>query len=211
MLESNAMTDSDLVRPVLFLAGLLVIVLTLVWLPLGLLGLFGFVWLVLVSRPPYPGAGRPSPEFICAPIDGHLLEVRQSGAQTIFSFQTGWLSSHVWVMPASAEIDQNLFIDGVFLENDEAASRQLNARREIEMLAENGARLTLIQWGGPLARYLACPAPEGRKMAVGTPAGLTLLHGRIDLILPAGSKILARPGMRCLAGETVLAEQAEQS
>lgn len=211
MLESNAMTDSDLARPVLFLAGLLVIVLTLVWLPFGLLGLLGFIWLVLVSRPPHPGAVRPRPEFICAPIDGHLLEVRQSGEKVILSFQTGWLSSHVWVMPIAAEIDQNLFIDGVFLDNDDAASRQLNARREIEMLAESGARLTLIQWGGPLARYLGCPAPEGRKMTVGTAAGLTLLHGRIDLVLPAGSKILAQPGMRCLAGETILAEQAELS
>ena len=208
MLESNAMTDRDLARPVLFLAGLLVIVLTLVWLPLGLLGLLGFVWLVLVSRPPHPAAGRPRPEFIYAPIDGHLLEQRQRGEPVILSFQTGWLSSHVWVMPTSAEIDQNLFIDGVFLENDDAASRQLNSRREIEMLGESGARLTLIQWGGPLARYLAFPVPEGRKMTVGTAAGLTLVHGRIDLILPAGSKILAQPGMRCLAGETILAEQA---
>jgi len=206
LLETNRMTDSDLARPVLFLAGLLVIVLTLVWLPLGLLGLLGFVWLVLVSRPPHPGPASPQAEFICAPIDGQLLDLRRNGEQVILSFQTGWLSSHVWVMPTSAEIDQNLFIDGVFLENDDAASRQLNARREIEMLAEGGARLTLIQWGGPLARYLACPAPEGRKMTVGTPAGLTLLHGRIDLVLPPGSKILAQPGMRCLAGETILAE-----
>ena len=208
MLKSNAMTDSDLARPVLFLAGLLVIVLTLVWLPLGLLGLLGFIWLVLVSRPPRPGLASHQPGFVCAPIDGRLLDIRTRENQIIVSFQTGWLASHVWVMPIAAEIDQNLFIDGVFLANDDAASRQLNPRREIEMLAESGARLTLVQWGGPLARYLACPAPEGRKMTVATPAGLTLLHGRIDLVLPAGCKILAQPGMRCLAGETILAEQA---
>ncbi len=64
MLETNRMTDSDLARPVLFLAGLLVIVLTLVWLPLGLLGLLGFVWLVLVSGHRIR-AGQPAGGFIC--------------------------------------------------------------------------------------------------------------------------------------------------
>ncbi len=49
-------------------------------------------------------------------------------------------------------------------------------------------------------------------MTVSTPAGLTLLHGRIDLVLPPGSKILAQPGMRCLAGEAFwLNMQAELS
>lgn len=196
----------DMARRVLFLAGAAAIVLTLIWLPLGLAGLAGLVWLAYVTRP--PGAVQPvqDDKFIRAPIDGQLTGIRQHEGEIVLRFAQPFMASHIWVMPCGGEIDSNLFVDGVFLANDDPASRALNARREIDILASSGRSVRLIQWGGPLARYLACSLPEGRKMQAGEPAGLTLVQGYMDLVLPAGMRLLAETGQRCLAGETILAE-----
>ena len=115
-------------------------------------------------------------------------------------------------MPCDGRIDINIFVDGLFMPAKIPNSSSLNAKREItinqnanQISPNSNSDISLILWGNPFARYLASPVLEGRKLQIGTPIAILLLHGEIDILLPLHYEIKVKSGELCIAGKTVLA------
>ena len=200
-----------------------VIVLTLLWLPLGVMAFAGWLWLCrLVILPAGPGSEgqnqtEASLDEVFSPITGRVLAVRHdsaSGVSRLFC-KMNWDASHLVLMPVSGEITENFSIDGAFQELlesvfEDMASLPINARRDIQIKQKNGRLIDMIFWGLPHCRYLASPLNEGAFRKQGAVAGLTLLHGVIELRLPAGATLCVGEGRSLQASESLLARYSNQ-
>ncbi len=78
-----------------------------------------------------------------------------------------------------------------------------NARNEIEIETNRGL-VKMNQVAGYIARRTICYKKPGDKIAAGERIGLIRFGSRVDLTLPAGSKIDVSLGQKVRAGETVL-------
>ena len=200
--------------PVRIISGVVVIIFGFIWLPLGLIGLLGLVWLVYVTRYPddiYPPQAEE--RDILAPMDGlvTLIDVNSTKKRIRISQQIH--TNKLILMPCNGKIEINMFIDGLFLPSKISNASSLNARREItinhkvNLVSSNiDSDVSLILWGSPFARYLASPILEGRKLKTGIPIAISLLHGEIDVLLPLDYELQVTLGDFCIAGKTILAK-----
>ena len=63
-------------------AGTIVGCLTAVWLPFGIIGFAGFLYLAVLLRPLAP-VSQPDDDYVRAPVDGHYLICRYRGLLTL--------------------------------------------------------------------------------------------------------------------------------
>jgi phosphatidylserine decarboxylase len=73
-------------------------------------------------------------------------------------------------------------------------------------LDHTGQTIVVRQVVGILARRIVCRVTEGQHVARGERIGLMKFGSRMDVFLPAGSRLHATVGQRVVAGETILAE-----
>ncbi len=198
--------------PVRIISGLLVIVFAFIWVPLGLIGLLGLLWVVYVTRYPeamdYP---KVDPEDILAPMDGLVTSVDTTSTQKRIRISQQFQTNKLILMPCHGKIDINIFIDGLFLPTKISNASSLNARREICINQDKSSSssntdfdVSLILWGSPFARYLGSPVLEGRKLRAGVPIAVLLLYGEIDILLPSHCNLQVTLGDFCIAGKTLL-------
>jgi len=69
-----------------------------------------------------------------------------------------------------------------------------------------GGELVVVQIAGLVARRIVCELAQGQRVARGARFGMIRFGSRLDVYLPAGARIVAAPGMKTVAGETILAE-----
>ncbi len=79
----------------------------------------------------------------------------------------------------------------------------MSARIRIE-----GADLAVVQIAGLVTRRIKCDLLEGQQVRRGERYGIIRFGSRLDVYLPQGAKLIAEPGQRVRAGETVLARMS---
>mgnify|MGYP002009490581 CR=1 FL=1 len=201
--------------PLLALAGLLTILLTILFVPLGTFSLGLLVWLAHVLRIPE----RKVPEAknaIVAPADGRVIEIvtlEETDAfdqQAVLRITIRTLLSDVQLQmaPIDGRITDNFSIPGLFNSfKDMEAVRVYNERREITITQDGGFCVVIVQLGGTLARQLICRHHVGRSVKIGTPLSMTRLAGVVDLLVPADCSPAITVGQHVLAGETIVANR----
>ena len=195
-----------------------VIVLTLLWLPLGIIGFAGWLWLCRLCLMPesqaaaYASSPENTADYVYAPLTGRVMAVSYDPASKMSRLfcQMDWDASHLILMPVSGEITENLRIDGAFQPlpesvYEDATSLPINARRDIQIRQDDGQMVEMIFWGLPHCRYLASNLTEGQSYHAGAVAGLTLLHGIVELRLPDTAKLRIEAGATLRAGTSLLA------
>ena len=147
--------------PVLAVAGGLTAIVSALYLPLGLMGLAGFIYLKIILRMPK----RPQPYIktsqIAAPIDGQILMTHhdRENARYLVRVRPDWFNSHIAFAPIDGLIDQQIWYDGDFTAiGDAEMPGPSSARQEIIFLPSVDAsvsnRVAMTHYGEPLSRIL---------------------------------------------------------
>ena len=134
-----------------------------------------------------PGPGAPKGDWrqisiFLSPIDVHVNRTPVEGVAT-----------HVEYHP------------GKFLPAYKVEAGQLNEWTEV-WFERQGRTVICRQIVGVLARRIVCRLKPGDRVARGQRFGVMKFGSRIDLFVPADSRIRVTAGERVVAGESVLAE-----
>ncbi|HVV11516.1 phosphatidylserine decarboxylase [Amycolatopsis sp.] len=113
---------------------------------------------------------------------------------------------HVQRAPASALVERIAYRPGKFLSADLDKASDDNERNSMLLRTVDGHELVVVQIAGLVARRILCQVAEGDKITAGQTYGLIRFGSRVDLYLPAGSRVLVSLGQRTIGGETPLAE-----
>ncbi len=113
---------------------------------------------------------------------------------------------HVQRLPVSGEATTVAYRSGKFLSADLDKASEDNERNSVLLRAESGHDVAVVQIAGLVARRIVCSVNEGDKVLAGHTYGLIRFGSRVDLYVPADSRVLVEAGQRSIGGETVLAE-----
>ena len=207
-------------------AGTIVGCLTAVWLPFGIIGFAGFLYLAVLLRPLEP-VSQPDDDYVRAPVDGTILSVDTGALNvdgdevTIICLRAGSFSSQLQSAPVRGIVDSVIWFAGVFkteifkteiFESGKDGAQMSNAaRREFIFETDSGHQIGFIQHGDSYARLLMGFVQEGQRLTGNEKIGVSLFHARLSIIVPAQFEIKVTAGQRILVGETVLASLAPLS
>jgi phosphatidylserine decarboxylase len=113
---------------------------------------------------------------------------------------------HVQRVPVTGEVLRVGYRPGAFFSADLDKASEENERNSVLLRTVDGHEVVVVQIAGLVARRIVCQLSEGDKVTAGATYGLIRFGSRVDLYLPAGSRVLVEPGQRTIGGETVVAE-----
>jgi phosphatidylserine decarboxylase len=116
------------------------------------------------------------------------------------------LDVHVQRVPVDGRVLAVEYRPGAFLSADLDKASEDNERNALLLETTDGTRLGVVQIAGLLARRIVCDVAPGDEVAAGETYGLIRFGSRVDVYLPAGSRVTVAVGQRTVGGETVLAE-----
>jgi phosphatidylserine decarboxylase len=201
------------------------LLLSLLWTPLGWIGLVLTLWCVYFFR--NPARYTPVREgLIVSPGDGIVSLIQDVGvppeledckgqgdtlcdAETVkrVSVFLNVFDVHVNRIPADGEIKKVIYHPGKFLSaNLDKAS--LENERSTVLLRLNGhnSSVCFVQIAGLVARRIICRLTAGQQVKAGEIYGLIRFGSRVDIYLPPGVEPLVAVGQRMIGGETVIAD-----
>ena len=204
--------------PVLAITGGATVILSVLYLPLGLLGFAIFIYLYIILRRPQRVLSKMPSSQILAPIDGQIIWVHHDREQDLIliRLRPDIFNSHIAYAPIAGRIEQQIWYDGQFASfNDTERPPLTSARQEIVFMPEDAIsgdnRITMTHYGAPYSRIVQSFVQEGRNVTPETAVALGLLRTDIDVSFPASYAPAIGMGQRCLAGETVLADKTRKT
>jgi phosphatidylserine decarboxylase len=202
----------------IFIAGFAIVALFLDWISpsLGWPGFIATAWCVYFFRDPQ----RVTPlreGLVVAPADGVVcslgfylppgeLGLGPEPLQRVSIFMSVF-DCHVNRAPIAGRILKIAYRPGLFLNADLDKASEDNERNGLVIESRFG-RFGVVQIAGLVARRIVSFVHEGETIGVGDRIGLIRFGSRVDVYIPTGAKPLVAVGMRCVAGETVLADTA---
>lgn len=157
----------------------------------------------------HPPSGR---DLVLSPADGRVMVAGPSGAEAALAGQ--WtqvsvflspLDVHVNRVPVSGKVTRVEYRPGRYRAAYRAEATSENERSEIWI--DDGERTVVCrQITGVLVRRVVCRLAPGDSVRAGDRLGVMKFGSRIDLFLPAGTRLRAAVGDRVRGGETVIAE-----
>ena len=181
---------------------------------LSLLGvLFGLLTLFTVYffRDPDRNA-QVDEKSVLTPADGRIVEATPAeypsdpkGERAFkVSVFMSVLDVHVNRIPAAGKISDVTYHPGKFLVASLDKASEQNERNSVTLETHDGRRVVIVQVAGLIARRIACWVKQGDEVQSGQRFGLIRFGSRLDVYLPADSRIMAALGQKVRAGETVI-------
>ncbi|MFD7653719.1 phosphatidylserine decarboxylase [Actinosynnema sp. NPDC059797] len=182
---------------------------------LGVVGAVLTAWVAWFFRE--PARTTPTrPGLAVAPADGtvsHVVEAAPpaelglgDAPMTRISVFLSVFDVHVQRTPVAGLVRRVAYRAGKFLSADLDKASEDNERNAVWLTTADGHDVAVVQIAGLVARRIVCHVAEGDKVAAGQTYGLIRFGSRVDLYVPAGSRVLVEAGQRTIGGETVLAE-----
>jgi phosphatidylserine decarboxylase len=178
-------------------------------------------WCVAFFRDPE----RTTPDgegLIICPADGRLLPIVAAVpppelgmgelARQRLSIFMNVFNVHVNRNPVSGTVAAVAYRPGKFFNASFDKASEHNERMSIRLRPEGqgGDRdLAVVQIAGLVARRIVCELAKGEGVRRGARFGIIRFGSRVDIYLPAGTRILIEPGTQVRAGETILAQFME--
>ena len=103
-------------------------------------------------------------------------------------------------------VDDKLWVDGVYLDYEDAAATLMNAHYSYRIATNFGIPVTLSVMGGAFTRFIHMPFEEGQSLQAGEAFGFALLRGCITMSIPAHMRVPVSKGQSCFATQTCLAQ-----
>ena len=182
---------------------------------LGFIGIILVGWCIYFFRDP----DRVSPiedGLIISPADGVIQMVGDAAPPPELdmggvpmrrvSIFMNVFDCHVNRIPIDGEIVKNSYRPGKFLNASLDKASEDNERRSLVIRTEKGVKVVFVQIAGLVARRIVCWVDEGQSLRAGQRYGMIRFGSRIDVYLPKGTRLIAIPGQRAVAGETPIAQ-----
>ena len=112
---------------------------------------------------------------------------------------------HVQRLPVDGQVRAARRREGTFVSADLPQASDDNSRLGLWVHGTEGHDLASVQIAGLVARRIVCDVAAGDEVRAGDVYGLIRFGSRVDLFLPAGSRIEVGMGQRTVGGETVVA------
>lgn len=174
------------------------------WLPIA-------VWVVAFFRDPVRSGPRGN-QYILAPADGKVVSIIPidepsvvGGAATRISIFMNVFNVHVNRYPTDGTITLRRYRPGKFFNAAAEKSAIENEQSDVGIASPCGPVLAR-QIAGLIARRIITDHAEGTRVHQGERMGLIRFGSRVDVFLPAGTRILVTQGDLTQAGVTVIAE-----
>jgi len=155
------------------------------------------------------------PSLVVSPADGRVIRVVQVDDPAVG--KSAWqvdiflniFNVHIQRNPfcRPAKVTGLKYNPGLFL-NAANPKASLDNEQNWISLESQGAKAQVRQIAGLIARRIACWVKPGQELAPGDKLGLIRFGSQVDIILPAGTQILAVPGQHVKGGETLVARLA---
>lgn len=200
-----------------FIALFAIATLVLFWIatPLGWLGVILTCWCAYFFRDP----ARVTPTrdgLLISPADGVVQMIERavppeelgmgSDARLRISVFMNVFDVHVNRSPVEGVVTALAYRPGKFLNAALDKASIDNERQSMRLKLNNGKEIAVVQIAGLVARRILCEAREGETYKAGERFGLIRFGSRVDVYLDDGMVPLVVTGQRCIAGETVIAE-----
>jgi phosphatidylserine decarboxylase len=169
------------------------------------------LWVAYFFRDPERTGDR-GDALIIAPADGKVVMITEVDEPTFVhgravrvSIFMNVFNVHVNRYPASGTVRYVHRNPGKFL-NAAAEQSSLENEQTSVGLEVAGRRILIRQIAGLIARRIHTYSREGERVEQGERMGLIRFGSRVDVFVPAGSKVHAKVGDVTVAGTTVIAE-----
>lgn len=148
------------------------------------------------------------PTVVVSPADGRVMEVVQESVdgrsgRRISIFLAVW-NVHVNRSPMSGRLERVEYRPGKFYAAMRSRASQENEQNVFYLDTGRGT-IVFKQIAGWIARRVVSWKSPGDSLALGERIGLIRFGSRMDVWLPDGAEVVARPGQKVSAGESVLA------
>ena len=111
---------------------------------------------------------------------------------------------HVNRIPIQGTIKNISYHPGKFLSADLDKASEQNENNRVTLETADSKEILIIQIAGLVARRIACWIERGDPVETGQRFGLIRFGSRLEVFLPADSKIAIQVGQKVKAGETVI-------
>jgi phosphatidylserine decarboxylase len=190
------------------LAVLVLLFIGLWWIEAVFLALFVFV--VAFFRDPERVIPE-DPDAIVSPADGKVIKVEVvsddrfllSEALKISIFMNVF-NVHVNRAPADSKVLRVIYNPGRFFNASLDKASLENEQNAVVAERPTGEVFAFNQIAGLIARRIVCYASAGTKLKKGERFGLIRFGSRLDVFLPAGSKVVVKKGDKVRAGSSTL-------
>ncbi|MEY2532386.1 MAG: phosphatidylserine decarboxylase [bacterium] len=132
-----------------------------------------------------------------------------AGDATVVGIALSFLDVHVNRAPIAGAVTSQRRHPGRFASLKDPAAAFTN-ERATTVLDRPGLQVAVVLIASRLVRRIVSYVREGEDVALGQRIGVIRFGSQVDLVLPDRDdvRVLARPGQRVVAGETVLAQVA---
>ncbi len=151
--------------------------------------------------------------LLTSPADGKVIDVSKAsepwfntGEAIRISIFMNVFNCHVNRSPVAGLVRDMKYRPGRFMPADRSRAMAENEAGAMLLRDENGRNITVVQVAGLIARRIVCHAQVGDHLERGQRYGMIRFGSRLDVYLPAGSRVLVSMGESTVAGQTVLAE-----
>ncbi len=149
---------------------------------------------------------------VLTPADGRILEIKHVdkrdnplGQSSIkVSIFMNVFNVHVNRIPIEGAIKKISYHPGKFFSADLDKASEQNENNRITLETVDSKEIMVIQIAGLIARRIACWVDKGDTVKTGQRFGLIRFGSRLEVFLPADSRIVARVRQKVRAGETVI-------
>jgi len=175
------------------------------------------LWCVAFFRDPERVTPR-GEGLLTSPADGVLLPVAKAvpppelgmgpEPRVRLSVFMNVFDVHVNRVPMDGTVVALSYRKGRFFNASFDKASEHNERMSIRIRIEgrgDAGDIAVVQIAGLVARRIKCDLVQGQKVRQGERFGIIRFGSRLDVYLPPGAQVLAVPGRRVKAGETVLA------
>ncbi|MDF3073999.1 MAG: phosphatidylserine decarboxylase family protein, partial [Alphaproteobacteria bacterium] len=169
---------------------------SLVWSWLWLVGLLATAWCIFFFRDP-PRVTPQRAGLVVSPADGLVSQVGAAvppaeldlGGEALprISIFLSVFDVHVNRVPAEGVIDVVAYHPGRFLSAADDKASDENERQAMAMTLPDGRRLAFVQIAGLVARRILCELKPQQSVRAGERFGLIRFGSRTDVYLPPGS------------------------
>jgi phosphatidylserine decarboxylase len=183
------------------------------WVKLAAIVASLLLWLFILRFFRVPKRTVPAEGFVYAPADGRVVAVERTIEEEYFKddriqvsiFMSVW-DVHINWYPVPGTLTFYKYHPGRYLIARHPKSSTLNERNTVVIKTAGGTEMLIRQIAGAVARRIISYATRGKSVKLGDELGFIRFGSRVDIFLPAGTRVLVKTGQQVRGLITPLAQ-----